>query len=60
MEQERHNQHVQWEQQMTNQFNTLGNRFDLFAAAQNSLIQQFVEFRLDTKRHHEVTSNRID
>ncbi|KAL7179571.1 hypothetical protein ACSBR1_042878 [Camellia fascicularis] len=25
IEQERHNQHVQWEHQMANQFNTLGN-----------------------------------
>ncbi|KAL7201026.1 hypothetical protein ACSBR1_032854 [Camellia fascicularis] len=39
LEQERHNQCVQWEQQMENQFNAFGNRFNAFAAAQNSLIQ---------------------
>ncbi|KAL7264204.1 hypothetical protein ACSBR1_002205 [Camellia fascicularis] len=57
LEQERHNQRIQWEQQMENQFNALGNRFDAFAAAQNSLIQQFGEFRVDTERCDEVTSN---
>ncbi|CAL5350731.1 unnamed protein product [Camellia sinensis] len=57
---ERHNQRVQWKQQMENQFNALGNRFDVFAAVQNSLIQQFGEFRVDTERRDEVTSNYID
>ncbi|CAL5321107.1 unnamed protein product [Camellia sinensis] len=51
---------VEWKQQMENQFNALGNRFDTFAAAQNSLIQQFGEFRVDTERRDEVTSNCID
>ncbi|CAL5350740.1 unnamed protein product [Camellia sinensis] len=46
--------------QMENQFNALGNRFDAFAAVQNSLIQQFGEFRVDTERRDEVTSNYID
>ncbi|CAL5328427.1 unnamed protein product [Camellia sinensis] len=60
MEQERHNQRVQWEQQMANQFNALGNQFNAIATAQNSLIQQFGGFCVDTKRHHEVASNRIE
>ncbi|KAL7175822.1 hypothetical protein ACSBR2_029414 [Camellia fascicularis] len=60
MEQERHNQCVQWKQQMANQFNALGNQFDAFVAAQNSLIQQFGEFRVDTETRHKVTSNRLD
>ncbi|KAL7198430.1 hypothetical protein ACSBR2_020843 [Camellia fascicularis] len=60
VEQERYNQRVQWEQQMANQLNTLGTRFDEFAAAQNSLIQQFSEFRIDSGRHDQVTRNRID
>ncbi|CAL5424982.1 unnamed protein product [Camellia sinensis] len=60
LEQERHNQRVQWEQQMENQFNALGNQFNAFAAAQNSQIQQFGEFRVDTERRDEVTSNCID
>ncbi|KAL7167261.1 hypothetical protein ACSBR2_037845 [Camellia fascicularis] len=60
LEQERYNQRLQWEQQMANQVNTLGNRFDEFAAAQNSLIQQFDEFRVDFRRRDEVTSNCID
>ncbi|KAF5932765.1 hypothetical protein HYC85_028936 [Camellia sinensis] len=33
LEQEQHNQRVQWEQQMKNQFNALGNNFDAFVAA---------------------------
>ncbi|KAL7263530.1 hypothetical protein ACSBR1_001648 [Camellia fascicularis] len=60
LKQERHNQRVQWEQQMENQFNALGNRFDAFVVTQNSLIQQFGEFRVNTERRDEVTSNRID
>ncbi|KAL7255452.1 hypothetical protein ACSBR1_009572 [Camellia fascicularis] len=60
LEQERHNKRVQWEQQMENQSTALGNRFDAFVAAQNLLIQQFGEFRVDTKRRNEVTSSRID
>ncbi|KAL7201025.1 hypothetical protein ACSBR1_032853 [Camellia fascicularis] len=45
---------------MENQFNALGNWFNVFVVAQNSLIQQFGEFCVDTKRRDEVTSNRID
>ncbi|KAL7216071.1 hypothetical protein ACSBR1_028086 [Camellia fascicularis] len=60
LEQERYNQRLQWEQQMANQLNTLGPRFDEFAAAQNSLIQQFGEFCVDSGRRDEVTRNRID
>ncbi|KAF5932307.1 hypothetical protein HYC85_028478 [Camellia sinensis] len=60
LEQERYNQRLQWEQQMANQVNILGTWFDEFAAAQNSLIQQFGEFRVDSGRRDEVTRNRID
>ncbi|CAL5376781.1 unnamed protein product [Camellia sinensis] len=60
LEQERYYQRLQWEQQMTNQVNTLGTRFDEFAATQNSLIQQFGEFRVNSGRCDEVTRNRID
>ncbi|KAL7224581.1 hypothetical protein ACSBR1_025950 [Camellia fascicularis] len=60
LEQERYNQRLQWEEQITNQVNTLGTRFDEFTAAQNSLIQQFGEFRVDSGRRDEVTRNRID
>ncbi|GMP38904.1 hypothetical protein CsSME_00009974 [Camellia sinensis var. sinensis] len=59
MEEQRYNQHVQWEHQMANQVNSLGTQFDTFATAQNSLIQQFGEFRLDIERRHEVANNRI-
>ncbi|KAL7194008.1 hypothetical protein ACSBR2_025617 [Camellia fascicularis] len=45
---------------MANQVNILGTWFDEFAAAQNSLIQQFGEFRVDSERRDEVTRNRID
>ncbi|KAL7243039.1 hypothetical protein ACSBR1_015448 [Camellia fascicularis] len=57
IEQERHNQRVQWEQQMTNQFNALGNQFDAFVVAQNSLIQQFGEFRVDTETRKSLRPN---
>ncbi|KAL7231110.1 hypothetical protein ACSBR2_009390 [Camellia fascicularis] len=60
LEQERYNQLLQWEQQMANQLNTLGTRFDEFVVAQNLLIQQFGEFRVDSGRRDEVTRNRID
>ncbi|KAL7180576.1 hypothetical protein ACSBR1_043717 [Camellia fascicularis] len=60
LEQERYNQRLQWKQQMANQLNILGTRFDEFPAAQNSLIQQFGEFRVDSGRRDEVTRNRID
>ncbi|CAL5341195.1 unnamed protein product [Camellia sinensis] len=60
MEEQRYNQRVQWEQQMANQVNSLGTQFDTFATAQNSLIQQFGEFRVDIERRHEVENNRID
>ncbi|KAL7183925.1 hypothetical protein ACSBR2_026156 [Camellia fascicularis] len=60
LEQERYNQRLQWEQQMANQVNTLDTRFDEFAATQNSLIQQFGEFRVDSRRRDEVTRNHID
>ena len=60
LEQERYNQRLQWEQQMANQVNALGTRFDEFAAAHNSLIHQFGEFRVDSGRRDEVTRNRID
>ncbi|KAL7258482.1 hypothetical protein ACSBR1_004585 [Camellia fascicularis] len=60
LEQERYNQRLQWEQQMANQLNTLSTRFDEFAAAQNSLIQQFGEFRVDSGRRDEVTRNCIN
>ncbi|XP_028093111.1 uncharacterized protein LOC114293274 [Camellia sinensis] len=60
MEEQRYNQRVQWEQQMANQVNSLGTQFDTFATAQNSLIQQFGEFRVDIERRHEVANNRID
>ncbi|KAL7259569.1 hypothetical protein ACSBR1_005455 [Camellia fascicularis] len=60
LEQEWYNQCLQWKQQMANQVNTLGTRFDEFATAQNSLIQQFGEFRIDSGRRNEVTRNRID
>lgn len=33
---------------MANQFNALGNQFDTFVAAQNSLIQQFGKFYVNT------------
>ena len=52
---------------MANQLNTLGARFDEFgirfdeiATAQNSLIHQFGEFRVDSERRTELTRNRID
>ncbi|CAL5384155.1 unnamed protein product [Camellia sinensis] len=67
LEQERYNQRLQWEQQMANQLNTLGTRFDEFGTrfneittAQNSLIHQFGEFRVDSERRAELTRNRID
>ena len=60
MEEQRYNQRVQWERQMANQVNSLGSQFDTFATAQNSLIQQFCEFRVDIERRHEVANNRID
>ncbi|KAL7230462.1 hypothetical protein ACSBR2_008857 [Camellia fascicularis] len=60
LEQERYNHRLQWEQQMANRVKTLGTQFDEFAAAQNSLIQQFGEFRVDSGKHDEVTRNRID
>ncbi|KAL7225092.1 hypothetical protein ACSBR1_020405 [Camellia fascicularis] len=67
LEQERYNQRLQWEQQMANQLNTLGTRFDEFgtrfdefATAQNSLIQQFGKFRVDLERRDEVRRNHID
>ncbi|KAF5934595.1 hypothetical protein HYC85_030766 [Camellia sinensis] len=60
LEKERYNQRLQWEQQMANQVNTLGTRFDEVVTAQNSLIQQFGEFRVDSGRRDEVTSNCID
>ncbi|CAL5341517.1 unnamed protein product [Camellia sinensis] len=60
LEQEWYNQRLQLEQQMANQLNTLGTRFDEFVAAQNSLIQQFGEFHVDSGRRDEVTRNRID
>ncbi|CAL5334122.1 unnamed protein product [Camellia sinensis] len=52
---------------MANQLNTLGTQFDEFgtqfdeiATAQNSLIHQFGEFRVDSERRAELTRNRID
>ncbi|KAL7204043.1 hypothetical protein ACSBR2_017164 [Camellia fascicularis] len=60
LEQEWYNQRLQWEQQMANQLNTLGTQFDEFVVTQNSLIQQFGEFRVDSGRRDEVTRNRID
>ncbi|KAL7184573.1 hypothetical protein ACSBR2_026680 [Camellia fascicularis] len=60
LEQERYNQRLQWEQQMANQLNTLGTWFDEIATAQNSLIHQFGEFRVDSERRAELTRNRID
>ncbi|KAL7207569.1 hypothetical protein ACSBR1_029503 [Camellia fascicularis] len=53
MEQERHNQLVQWEQHMANQF-------DAFGTAQNALIQQYGEFYVDTERYREQVTNRIE
>ncbi|CAL5429221.1 unnamed protein product [Camellia sinensis] len=47
MEEQRYNQRVQWEHQMANQVNSLGTQFDTFATAENSLIQQFGDFRVD-------------
>ncbi|KAL7183035.1 hypothetical protein ACSBR1_041675 [Camellia fascicularis] len=60
LEQGRYNQRLQWEQQMANQLNTLGTQFDEFAATHNSLIEQFGEFRVDSRRRDEVSRNRID
>ncbi|KAL7250964.1 hypothetical protein ACSBR1_012896 [Camellia fascicularis] len=53
LEQEWYNQRLQWEQQMANQVNALGTRFDEFVAAQNSLIQHFGEFLVDSGRRDE-------
>ncbi|CAL5400937.1 unnamed protein product [Camellia sinensis] len=60
IEEQRYNQRVEWEHQMANQVNSLGTQFETFATAQNSLIEQFGEFRLDIGRRHDMANNRID
>ncbi|KAL7261605.1 hypothetical protein ACSBR1_000109 [Camellia fascicularis] len=59
MEEQRYNQRVQWEQQMSNQVNSLGSQFDTFATAQNSLIQQFGDFRVDIEHGVDTIEHRV-
>ena len=60
MEQQRYNERVQWEQQMANQVNSLGTQFDTFATAQNSLIQQFGEFRMVIEHRVDTIEHRVN
>ncbi|KAL7223310.1 hypothetical protein ACSBR1_024883 [Camellia fascicularis] len=60
MEEQRYNQRVQWEQQMANQVNSLGSQFDTFATAQNSLIQQFGDFRVDIEHRVDTIEHRVN
>ncbi|KAL7204177.1 hypothetical protein ACSBR2_017279 [Camellia fascicularis] len=60
MEEQRYNERVQWEHQMANQVNSLGNQFDTFATAQNSLIQQFGEFRVDIEHRVDTIEHRVN
>lgn len=45
---------------MANQVNSLGTQFDTFATVQNSLIQQFGEFRVDIEHRVDTIEHRVD